>query len=368
MLSFPAIVPSGCRKSPEPDGKPQLHIASILPATGAAAELGPYHRNACELFVSAYNQKPDAKFHLSYSFQDSQSTPKGGVNAAQALLAQRESQIFVVHQGSVVMAVTPILAKNDALLLYVGATEEPKSIMPTAFRIYPDPLLISRITVKGLLPDPSAARLAVIVANDDFGVTVANAVREELALVQTQPIVEERYDPAAADFRPLITRVLGRSPTAIYLVGVGNPLGRLVTQIRQLGFQGDILGAPEMQFTDFLTSAGPAAEGAKFFDIAYDAQSTDEPTATFVREYVRAYGKPPTAASAIIYDGLLLLLHAAEKANSTDPSMIAYQMTQTETFAGVCGTLQLDDRRDVVFPVKPKTIRNGKVEPVETMN
>lgn len=237
----------GCSKKSQHTGKPDLYIASILPATGAAAEIGVQHRDACELFVSHYNQKPDAKFHLRYTFQDSQSTPKGGVNAAQALLVENPPpRFFLVHQGAITMAVTPVLTQASALMLYVGATDQPKKIMSLAFRNYPDPVLIARTTVKFFVPNPAATRLAVIVSSDDFGITMENAIRDVLKQMQAQPVADEKFDSTASDFRSLITRVLGQSPSAIYLIGVGNPLGRLVTQIRQLGFQGDIIGGPEM--------------------------------------------------------------------------------------------------------------------------
>lgn len=358
-----AIPFTGCRKDQPESSKPVIQVASVLPDTGAASELGPYHRNACELFVSLYNENPDSKFLLRYSFQDSQSTPKGGVSAVQTLLAQRKPSVFVVHQSSVTMAVAPILAKENCIMLYVGTTEKPKEIMQTAFRIYPDPTYIARSTIKELISDSEASHLAIIVSNDEFGNQIADAVKLELAQKGTKPVSEEKFNTETSDFRPLITKVLAESPSAIYLIGVGNPLGRLVSQIRQLGFKGDIIGGPEMQFSDFLSAAGSAAEGVKFFDIAYNPESTEEPAATFIQEYTDAYGKTPTAASAIIYDSLLLMINAAEKAESNDPTMIAQYMKETGFLLGVCGKLELNNSRDVIYPVNPKTVRDGKVVP-----
>jgi branched-chain amino acid transport system substrate-binding protein len=149
------------------------------------------------------------------------------------------------------------------------------------------------------------------------------------------------------------------------VVGFGNPLGRIIAQLRQLGFEGEILGGPEIAFADVLGTAKDAANGVKFLDLAFDTSSTEEPARSFVERYQKRYGRLPSAVSAVVYDGWSLILHAVEKSGSTEPEKIASELKRVASFPGVCGNLSVGDERDVVYPLVARVIDQGRPVPLK---
>ena len=344
----------------ERTSKQDIYIASIIPLTGPAAEFGPYNLQACELFVEDYNSEHQGKRRVRHAFQDSKSLPKDGVSAAQAILLGEPPAAIQVQLSAVSMAVAPVAAEKHVLLFTIAGTGGPKGIHKLAFRNYPDPVLTAKETARVFLKDKPSSRVAILRINDEFGLSVGAAFRDQLAEMNVPLAADETFEKTATDFRAPVTKVLGGTPTTVYLVGFGNPLGRIIAQLRQLGFKGDILGGPEVAFADVLGTAKDAAEGVRFLDLAFDPRSPQEPTRSFVERYQQRYGRPPSAVSAVAYDGWSLILAAMERAGSTEPDKVATELLKITAFQGVCGTISVSPDRDVVYPLVPRVVQEGK--------
>jgi len=338
----------------------EVVIASIVPLTGPAAEFGGYNREASELVVDDFNSSPGVKIKARHVLQDSKSTPKDGVNALQSVLSSERPIAVQVQLSAVVLGLAPITSEKNLLLLSIAGTAGPKTINRLAFRNYPDPGLTARETANVFLKSKADARVAILRVNDEFGAAVGDAFKTRLKEVGRPVVADEAYDKAATDYRAPVTKIIGASPNTVYLVGVGSALGRIIVQLRQLGFRGDILGGPEIAFADVLNTAKEAAEGVRFLDFAFDPQSQEEPTRSFVERYQKHFNRPPTTVSAVVYDGWSLLLGAAERANSTDPNKIAEELLKTSSYSGVSGKLSVSAERDVVYQLAPRVIQAGK--------
>lgn len=342
------------------DGQRELVIASIIPLTGAGAEFGGYNREAVELFVEDYNKAIKGGRKVRHVFQDSKSTPRDGVGAAQAILLGEKPAAMQVQLSGVSMAVAPVAAENDLLLFTIAGTGGPKDACKSAFRNYPAPELTAEETARVFLDRKNDAKVAILRMNDEFGLSVAKAFRAKLDQMKVGVVADETFEKAATDFRAPVTKILGASPTVVYLVGFGNPMGRIIVQLHELGYKGEILGGPEIAFADVLGVAKQAAEGVKYLDLAFTADSKSEPTQEFVSRYREKYGRAPTAVSAVVYDGWSLILSAIDKAGTSRTEVVARSLTLVTNYPGVCGSLSVSDNRDVVYPLAPKQIRDGK--------
>jgi branched-chain amino acid transport system substrate-binding protein len=348
------------KKGPSQQAGGEILIASIVPLTGPGAEFGGYNREASELVVDDFNGAPGGKIKVRHILQDSKSTPKDGVNALQSILSSERPMAAQVQLSAVAMALAPIAAEKNIPLLTIAGTNGPKTVHKLAFRNYPDPGLTAQETASVFLTNKGGVKVALLRVNDEFGAAVGDAFKKRLKEINVPVVADEMYDKAATDYRAPVTKILGASPATVYIVGIGAPLGRIIVQLRQLGFKGDIIGGPEVAFADVLSTAKEAAEGVRFLDLAFDPQSQEEPTRSFVERYQRRFNRPPTAVSAVVYDGWSLLLHAAERADSTDPNKIVEELMKTNSFSGVNGKLTVNADRDIVYPLTPRVIRGGK--------
>ena len=359
LLVIAGVILSSERGGTNPANE-DLIIASIIPLTGPAAEFGEYNREASEMFVDPYNRKnPDGR-QIRHTFQDSESTGKGGINAIRAIFAISEPKAVQVQLSSVSMAVAPVAAEKGVPLFTIAGSGGPKQLHKYAYRNYPDPTVTARATANAFLSERPDARVGLLRINDEFGMAVGKAFQNRLSEIGALLVSDETYEKSGTDFRAQVTKVLASKPEIVYLVGFGNPLGRLIVQLRELGFKGQILGGPEIAFADVLATAKEAAEGVRFIDLAYDANASVEPTRSFVQEYESRYERTPTAVAAVVYDGWSLLLRAFDEAGSTNPLHVTTALNSATTFRGVCGSLSINSDRDVIYPLTRKVIQNGK--------
>lgn len=338
----------------------EIVVASVIPLTGPAAEFGGYNREACDLAIEDFNSSHQGKIQVRHIFQDSKSTPKDGVNALQSILSTEHPIALQVQLSGIAMALAPIAAEKNLPMLTIAGTDGPKAVNKLSFRNYPDPTLTASQTAKSFISDKSDTRVAMLLSNDEFGLAVGAAFRKQLGQMKASLVADETYEKSSTDFRAPVTKILGNAPTVVYLVGVGNPLGRIIVQLRQLGFKGDIIGGPEIAFADVLGTAKEAAEGVRFLDLGFDAQSQEEPTRSFVERYQKRYNRLPTAVSAVVYDGWSLFLAAVDRVGSTSPDKVVEELLRTTSFRGVNGTLSVSANRDIVYPLQAKVIRGGK--------
>jgi len=360
-ILFAILSIQACQKNPAPK---ETVIASIIPLTGPAAEFGGYNLKACELFAEEYN-KSHPKHRIRHLFQDSKSTPKDGINAANALFFSDNPIALQVQLSAVSVAVAPVAQEKSSLLFCIAGTAKGKELSRFAFRNYPDPILTTKQTAKLLIPSQPSTRVAILRVNDEFGISVGAAFTEQLKESNIPLVADESFEKTSTDFRAPVTKILASRPTIVYVVGFGNPLGRVISQLRELGFKGDILGGPEVAFTDVLSIAKEAAEGVKYLDLAFDVTNITEPTKTFVNKYRERYQQDPTAVSAVVYDGWSLLISAIDKANSRDPEKIKTELFNIKDFAGVCGNLTISSERDVVYPLTARIIHQGHPQRLE---
>ena len=341
-----------------PSGQATFEVATIAPLTGTAAEVGKGNVDGARLALRDISATQAVRWQLTV--EDSKSSPKDAVQAVNAVWAKTTPKVVMTHQGPVSAALAPTIATHGAVMLYIAATDAPKAVHPLAFRIYPDPAYVARQTVDQIIAPAKVARLALFYVNDEFGVPVAKAIRDSAAQSNITLAFDEGYNAATTDFRPTLGKLLTVDAQALYIVGIGAPLGRVISQAREAGFTRLIASGPELQFADVLKNAGGAAEGAQFLDLGFDPDATTEPTKSFVARYTAEYNARPTVASALVYDGWMIVSRAVGNSPSATPAEIAASMIKLGQHDGLCGQIKITAAHDFVYPLTRKTIRNGR--------
>ena len=117
------------------------------------------------------------------------------------------------------------------------------------------------------------------------------------------------------DYSGVISKVLGDKPDAVAVLVVGAANPTVVTQLRQAGFTGPILGQ-QGDDAGTLKPAGAAAKGVVWTS-DFTSWSAATPTAAaFVLAYRSAYSADPTSFSAEGYDAAWMIARAIKAAGS----------------------------------------------------
>jgi len=169
------------------------------------------------------------------------------------------------------------------------------------------------------------------------------------------------------DFTAQLGAALAAEPEAIFAPGYFAEAALLARQARELGFTGPILGGDAYEAPELIDIGGDAVEGVVFSTHYHPDAELSPASAPFVEAFEAEYGERPSAFAALGYDAYMLVIDAIERANSFDPAAIRDAMAETTDFAGVTGTITLDENGDAIKDAVILTVENGAFKYLRTI-
>lgn len=160
-----------------------------------------------------------------------------------------------------------------------------------------------------------------------------------------------------SNFRSEITRVQAGKPDALVIAHLGGILGTAITQVRDLGFENQILvssDAEDKSVTDF---AKEKAEGIKFLTPeTFDAMDTVK---VFRENYVSKFKEEPTPLARHSYDATMLATNALIKCNR-HTECAKDEINKTKVYHGASGEFSIDVDGGTARKFIVKTVKNEK--------
>ncbi len=105
------------------------------------------------------------------------------------------------------------------------------------------------------------------------------------------------------DFRPMIKEILPSSPDIIFVPAYSEVAGNMVSQLREMGFKGVILGSDSWYGNDFLRKCGKEPAPA-YFAASYVPETSFPVQQQFVRLFKNKYSCEPGVNEALGYDAM----------------------------------------------------------------
>ena len=294
-------------------------IASVLPLTGVASELGQDMRRGQELAAEYVNTRPGVQRSVRLTFEDSRASPVEGTRAVQHLLA-RGFRLFVVPLSTVGMAVRPILEDAGALTFLNGSHPElTRPPHPLVFRHSQTAEAEAR-AIALEVERQGAGELFVFYLDDEYGRTFLDELGRSVAM---EVHVEARaYEAATTDLRTVVQASGLRTATGalVVAVGVGRPLGLLIKALREDGYRGAVFAS-----LGYIASGSRAVLGADREGIVYtDLSWTNREATDWLKvEYEHRFGREVPAGAVLEFQTVLMIAVAASKASDTSPERVA---------------------------------------------
>jgi len=142
------------------------------------------------------------------------------------------------------------------------------------------------------------------------------------------------------DFKAQLTKIKALNPDGLYIPNYVPENANAAKQARELGLKSTFLGNNSW-FEPMDKVAGAAADGAYFpLNISRDDPSLQG----FIEKYKKEYNELPRLHSFSGWDDLGFILHAIQKAQSTDPQKVRDAMATTTKFEGLIGTINIDPK------------------------
>ena len=316
------------------------------PLTGAAAIYGNACKNGAQIAVDEINAEGgDIQFELNY--QDDEGDAEKAVNAYNTL-KDWGMQLSLGSVTSKPCEATAAETYSDRIFALTpsasstGTTEGKDNMFQMCFI---DPaqgtLAADKIAEKKL-----GTKIAIIWKNDDVYSTGIHDKFVEEAKTKGLEVVSDMTftDSSANDFSVQLNDAKSKGAELVFLPIYYQPASLILTQAHNMGFQTTFFGVDGMD--GILTLEGfdtSLAEGLMLMT-PFNANSTDEKTASFVKKYLEQFGETPNQFAADAYDCVYAYKQALENAGAT-PDMSAEDLCDkmieqftSMTFDGLTGT------------------------------
>ncbi len=320
-------------------------LGGTAPLTGGAAIYGNAVKNAAQIAVDEINAKGGIQFELRY--EDDQNDTEKVVNAYNTL----KDWGMQISLGSVTSKPCEVTSVDTYADRIFALTPSASSVATTEGKdnqfqmCFTDPNQGSAsaqyIADKGL-----ATKVAVIWKSDDvYSKGIYETFKTAAANLGIEIVSDTTFaDGNDTDFSVQIADAQSNGAELVFLPIYYQPASLILAQAAAAGYDPEWFGVDGMDgilsMKGFDTSL---AEGVMLLT-PFNADSTDERTAAFVKKYQELYGEVPNQFAADAYDCVYAYAQALEAAGAT-PEMSADELCTamieqftTMTFDGLTGT------------------------------
>jgi len=342
-------------------------LGGTAPLTGNAAIYGNAAKTGAEIAVEEVNAMGGVQFDLKY--EDDTHDPEKAVNAYNAL-KDWGMQISLGSVTSKPCEATSVMNFEDRIFgltpsaSSTGTTEGKDNMFQMCFM---DPNQGSAsaqyIVDKGL-----GTKIAVIWMSDDpYSKGIRDTFTEKAAELNLEIVSDTTFATGNdTDFSVQLTDAQSNGADLVFLPMYYQPASLILAQAKNMGYAPKWFGVDGMD--GILTMKGfdaSLAEGVMLLT-PFNADATDERTASFVAKYQEKTGEVPNQFAADAYDCVYAYKQALEAAGAT-PDMSAEELCTammeqftTMTFDGLTGDgMTWDANGQVTKSPKGMVIQNG---------
>ena len=343
-------------------------IGGTGPLTGAAAIYGNAAKNGAQIAVDEINAEGgDIQFELNY--QDDEHDAEKAVNAYNTL-KDWGMQLSLGSVTSKPCEATSAENYSDRIFALtpsassVAVTEGKDNVFQMCFM---DPNQ-GTASAQYIAEQKLGTKVAIIWKNDDVYSTGIHDKFVEEAKAKGLSVVSDNTftDASANDFSVQLNDAKSKGADLVFLPMYYQPASLILTQANAMGYAPKFFGVDGMD--GILTMEGfdpKLAEGVMLLT-PFNADATDEKTASFVKKYKEQFGETPNQFAADAYDCVYAYKQALENAGAT-PDMSAEDLCDkmieqftSMTFDGLTGEgMTWDETGAVSKSPKGMVIENG---------
>ncbi|AGC68001.1 high-affinity branched-chain amino acid ABC transporter systemsubstrate binding protein LivK [Thermoclostridium stercorarium subsp. stercorarium DSM 8532] len=260
----------------------------------------------------------------------------------------------------------PVANKNKVPIITGSATGDnltlaaDGSVHEYVFRICFNDSFQGRVMANFAVNNLSAKKAVIIMdSSSDYSKGLANNFKDTFTAAGGTIVAEEAYVEGDTDFNAIITKIKGLDFDIIYLPGYYNEAGLIIKQARTQGIDKPILGGDGFDSPVLLELAGAEALNNVYFTNHYSEIDEDPTVLKFISDFEARYGKKPNAFNALGYDLAKFVADAISRAENLSGEAIKNALADTENFAGVTGTLSVDEKHNPVKSIFVIELKDG---------
>ncbi|MFW6773892.1 ABC transporter substrate-binding protein [Nocardioides sp. CPCC 205120] len=317
-----------------------IKVVSINPTTGVVAFAGESANKGYQLAIDQINEQDFLEgSSIEIEYVDTKSEPQTAAQEFTQVTAGGDiSAVFGSVSSNEAVAMSPLAEQAKMPIIYTQAGSD--GVVTGDYTWRATPLMREYYPLmEQYIEETGAESIGIIYTEatptlQDIGTNTLPGLAEDMGIEITASVGTQA---TTQDFSAPISQVLGSEPdlVAVLLVGAANPTA--MTQLRQAGYDGPVLGNSGASAGN-LDPAGEAGEGMVWpadFNYQMAAPSSQE----FVEAYRAEFGEEPLNYAAEAYDAAWFLAKSFKEAQSADRESVkdAMHTIAEEPFDGALG-------------------------------
>jgi branched-chain amino acid transport system substrate-binding protein len=201
----------------------------------------------------------------------------------------------------------------------------------------------------------------VLYGNDDaFTQAGYGVMKSALDGMGVKALGTQTFAKPDRDYNAQLTALIGQKPDILVVSALAENAAGIVSQARQLGWQGPILGGNGFNSAALLKNAGPAAEGL-LVGTSWNRVSPDPANQAFLK-LMASRGFEPDQFCAQAYTGLLVIAEAMKLAGKTGRDGVEAGLLQVKDLDTPLGKFSFLPSRDGSHEPALQVVKGGRFE------
>lgn len=325
-LAIAAAAIAGCTRPPQATPGPsakEITIGVALAQTSNLALLGQESVVGAKLAEQYFNQQGGVNgTPIRLVFQDAGGDEAGAINAFQTLIT-RQQVVGIVGPSSSQQAFSANPIADRARIPVIGPTNTAQGVPEIGDYIArvaaPVSVLAPNSLQVALKLNPKLRRVAVFYAQNDAFATSETAIFQKAIRDQGLAIVTiQKFQTSDTDFQTQVTAALSQKPDLVVISSLTADGGNLVRQLRELGYQGLIVGGNGLNTSNVFPLCKALCDGVLVAQ-AYSPEYAGSVNQVFRQAYRNQFKKDPPQFSAQTFAAVQVFVEALRAVDRQTP-------------------------------------------------
>ncbi len=349
-----------------------VKIGHVAPVSGPQAHYGKDNENGARMAIEDLNAKGvtigGKKVKWELVAEDDAADPKQGTAAAQKLCDAKVNGV-VGHLNSGTTIPASKIYSDCGIPQITPSATNPKYTQngyKSAFRLLANDNALGAGLALHAADALKLKRVAVIDDRTAYGQGVADVFKKTAQSKGIQIVDEQYTTDKATDFMAILTSIKSKQPDGIFYGGMDPQAGPMLRQIEQLGLSNVKYFGGDGICTDKLVELSGGAKTLGNVICAEGGASLQKmPGGTAWRaRYDKKYPNQFQVYGPYVYDAVMVLANAMQKANSADPKVYLPFLAKTD-YQGVTAKIAFEPNGELKNPAMTLyQYKNGKKVPL----
>lgn len=298
-----------------------IPIGIAVGQTTNVALFGEEQVNGAKVAEKILNEKGGVNgTPIKLSFQDTGGDEAGAINAFQNLIS-RDQVVAIIGPtlSQQAFAANPIA--NQAKVPVVGPSNTAKGIAQIGEYISrisaPMTVVAPNSLKRALKTNPNIKNVAVVYAQDDaFNVSETGIFQEAIKELGLNIALIQKTSVKDTDFTTQVTAILGANVDLVVMSCLAADGGNMVKQLRQLGYEGLIVGGNGFNSPNMYPVCGKECAGVIVAQ-AYSPKAENAENKAFSAAFKDMFKKDPAQFSAQAYTSVKVIVDALTEVEKT---------------------------------------------------